>query len=304
MEIVILNSKEIDIGNRLDVFVSENIKDYSRSYIKKIIENGMVKVNGTIKKSNYRLKSGEQIIVSIPRPIELMLKAEKIDLDIIYEDDYILIINKPQGMVVHPAHSNYSGTLVNALLHHCTKLSSINDAVRPGIVHRIDKYTSGIIMVAKTNEAHMNLSQQLKEHRIMRKYIALLEGRVKKEFGTIEAPIGRHPIDRKKMTVISKNGKNAVTHFKVLELYESNTLIEAQLETGRTHQIRVHAAYCGHPVVGDMVYGYKKQKFKLKGQLLHASTLGFLHPKSNAYVEFMAPLPNYFEEVLTILKKR
>lgn len=304
MDISIFDTLESDAGKRLDVFVSESIEGYSRSYIKKIIDSGMVKINGNAKKSNYKLKAGERVEVSIPKPVKLELKAENIHLDIIYEDDHILIVNKPQNMVVHPAHGNYDGTLVNALLNHCTNLSGINGVIRPGIVHRIDKDTSGIIMVAKTNEAHMSLSQQLKEHKITREYLALLEGRVKTESGTIDAPIGRNPRDRKKMDVVSKNGKNAVTHFKVLETYESNTLIEAKLETGRTHQIRVHMAYYGHPVVGDMVYGYKKQRFKLKGQLLHAKTLGFIHPNTNEYMEFHAPLPDYFEEVLSILRKR
>lgn len=304
MDISIFDTLESDAGKRLDVFVSESIEGYSRSYIKKIIDSGMVKINGNAKKSNYKLKAGERVEVSIPKPVKLELKAENIHLDIIYEDDHILIVNKPQNMVVHPAHGNYDGTLVNALLNHCTNLSGINGVIRPGIVHRIDKDTSGIIMVAKTNEAHMSLSQQLKEHKITREYLALLEGRVKTESGTIDAPIGRNPRDRKKMDVVSKNGKNAITHFKVLETYESNTLIEAKLETGRTHQIRVHMAYYGHPVVGDMVYGYKKQRFKLKGQLLHAKTLGFIHPNTNEYMEFHAPLPDYFEEVLSILRKR
>lgn len=304
MDISIFDTLESDAGKRLDVFVSESIEGYSRSYIKKIIDSGMVKINGNAKKSNYKLKAGERVEVSIPKPVKLELKAENIHLDIIYEDDHILIVNKPQNMVVHPAHGNYDGTLVNALLNHCTNLSGINGVIRPGIVHRIDKDTSGIIMVAKTNEAHMSLSQQLKEHKITREYLALLEGRVKTESGTIDAPIGRNPRDRKKMDVVSKNGKNAITHFKVLETYQSNTLIEAKLETGRTHQIRVHMAYYGHPVVGDMVYGYKKQRFKLKGQLLHAKTLGFIHPNTNEYMEFHAPLPDYFEEVLSILRKR
>lgn len=304
MDISIFDTLESDAGKRLDVFVSESIEGYSRSYIKKIIDSGMVKINGNAKKSNYKLKAGQRVEVSIPKPVKLELKAENIHLDIIYEDDHILIVNKPQNMVVHPAHGNYDGTLVNALLSHCTNLSGINGVIRPGIVHRIDKDTSGIIMVAKTNEAHMSLSQQLKEHKITRKYLALLEGRVKTESGTIDAAIGRNPRDRKKMAVVSKNGKNAVTHFKVLETYESNTLIEAKLETGRTHQIRVHMAYYGHPVVGDMVYGYKKQRFKLKGQLLHAETLGFIHPNTKEYMEFHAPLPDYFEEVLSILRER
>lgn len=304
MKTVDLEAFDSDNGKRIDIFLSEKVEGYSRTYFKKLIEDEMVMVDGKPRKANYKLKTGDKIVVTLPDPVELEVKPEDIDIDIVYEDDELLVVNKPQGMVVHPAHGNYSGTLVNGLLKRCHGLSGINGVIRPGIVHRIDKDTSGIIVVAKTNEAHIALSEQLKEHSIDRKYIALLEGRLKEESGTVDAPIGRDPVNRKKMTVVSKNGKNAVTHYKVLELFDSNTLIEARLETGRTHQIRVHMAYIGHPVVGDPVYGYKKQRFKLNGQLLHAAFLGFVHPKTQEYMAFTAPLPEYFKKVLDILRNK
>jgi len=302
MEIIELEAMNCDAGKRIDVFLAEKIDGYSRSYLKKVIEDKLVTVCGEVKKANYKLKLGDKIKVLMPSPVNLEIKPEDIDIDVIYEDDVLLVVNKPQGMVVHPAHGNYRGTLVNALLKRCHGLSGINGVIRPGIVHRIDKNTSGVIVVAKTNEAHLDLSQQLKNHTIERKYIALLEGRLKEEKGTIDAPIGRDPFNRKKMAVTSKNSKNAVTHYRVLELFKANTLIEARLETGRTHQIRVHMAYIGHPVVGDTVYGYKKQRFKLEGQLLHAALLGFVHPVTKKYMEFTAPLPDYFEKILNTLR--
>lgn len=302
MEIIELEAMNCDAGKRIDVFLAEKIDGYSRSYLKKVIEDKLVTVCGEVKKANYKLKLGDKIKVLMPSPVNLEIKPEDIDIDVIYEDDVLLVVNKPQGMVVHPAHGNYSGTLVNALLKRCHGLSGINGVIRPGIVHRIDKNTSGVIVVAKTNEAHLDLSQQLKNHTIERKYIALLEGRLKEEAGTIDAPIGRDPLNRKKMAVTSKNSKNAVTHYRVLELFKSNTLIEAKLETGRTHQIRVHMAYIGHPVVGDTVYGYKKQRFKLQGQLLHAALLGFVHPVTKKYMEFTAPLPDHFKKILNTLR--
>ncbi len=301
MEGLEFNINQIEEGKRLDTYLSENIEGYSRTYMQKLIDEHAVLVNQKHIKTNYKLKAGDLISVSIPEPVPLEVEAEKIDLDIVFEDDDIVIINKPQGMVVHPAHGNYSGTVVNALLEHCDNLSGINGVMRPGIVHRIDKDTSGIIVIAKTNEAHMSLSEQLKEHTITRKYNALLEGCVKSSSGRIETLIGRNPSDRKKMAVVDRNGKNAVTHFKVIESFDKNTLIEAQLETGRTHQIRVHMAHIGHPVVGDTVYGFKKQKFDTNGQLLHARVLGFMHPRTKQYVEFEAPLPDYFENILRIL---
>jgi 23S rRNA pseudouridine1911/1915/1917 synthase len=295
-------------GERLDSFLSEKVEGYSRTYIQKLIEEGHCKVNGKNAKPGLRLRRGDKVEAVIPDPVPLEVKPEEIELDIIYEDNDIIIINKPQGMVVHPAHGNYSGTVVNALLTHCKSLSDynsftgINGVMRPGIVHRIDKDTSGIIVVAKNNEAHLSLSGQLKEHTITRKYTALLEGRLKTDSGTADTLIGRNPKNRKQMAVVSENGKRAVTHYRVIESFENHTLIEAVLETGRTHQIRVHMAYLGHPVVGDTVYGFKKQRFDTKGQLLHARVLGFIHPTKKEYVEFEAPIPEYFEKVLRHLR--
>lgn len=297
-------------GKRLDSFLSEKIEGYSRTYMQKLIDEGHCKVSGKNAKSNLKLKAGDKVEAVIPDPVPLDVEPEKIELDIVYEDEDIIIINKPQGMVVHPAHGNYSGTVVNALLEHCKNLSDynsltgINGVMRPGIVHRIDKDTSGIIVVAKTNEAHLSLSEQLKKHTITRKYAALLEGRLKNDSGRIETLIGRNPKDRKQMAVVTSNGKKAITRYKVLERFENNTLIEAELETGRTHQIRVHMAALGHPVVGDTVYGYKKQRFDTKGQLLHARVLGFIHPTSKEYVEFEAPIPDYFEKILKVLRNK
>lgn len=304
MRTINLEVSDSDSGKRVDVFLTEHIQGYSRTYFKKLIEDEMVKIDGRARKANYKLNAGQKLDITLPDPVELEIEPEDIEIDVVYEDDDLLVVNKPQGMVVHPAHGNYSGTLVNGLLKRCDGLSGINGIIRPGIVHRIDKDTSGIIVVAKTNEAHMDLSRQLKEHSINRKYVALLEGRLKEEKGTVDAPIGRDPANRKKMTVINKNSKNAITHYKVLELFESNTLIEARLETGRTHQIRVHMAHIGHPVVGDPVYGYRKQRFKLNGQLLHAALLGFVHPRTKEYMEFTAPLPRYFQEILNKLRSR
>ena len=310
MKVMEFNIEAEEQGKRLDSFLSEKIEGYSRTYMQKLIEDENCKVNGKGAKSNLKLRQGDRVEAAIPDPVPLEVEPEKIELDIVYEDADIVIINKPQGMVVHPAHGNYSGTVVNALLSHCGSLSDynsltgINGVMRPGIVHRIDKDTSGIIVIAKTNEAHLSLSEQLKEHSITRKYTALLEGRLKDDAGRIETLIGRNPKDRKQMAVVSGNGKKAVTHYRVLERFDSNTLIEAVLETGRTHQIRVHMAYLGHPLVGDTVYGHKKQKFDTKGQLLHARILGFIHPTSQMYVEFEAALPDYFEKILEILRHR
>lgn len=295
--------EEQQAGKRLDAFLSENIEGQSRSYIQKLIEQEAVLVNEKPAKSNYKLRIGDSIEVHIPDPVPLEVIAEDIDLNIVYEDEDVIVLNKPQGMVVHPAHGNYTGTIVNALLSHCNNLSGINGVMRPGIVHRIDKDTSGIIVIAKNNEAHVSLSEQLKEHTITRCYNALVEGRVKNDEGTIETMIGRNPKDRKEMAVVSRNGKIAVTHYTVLERFENYTLIEARLETGRTHQIRVHMAHIGHPIVGDPVYGYKKQKFHTEGQLLHARILGFIHPRTGDYREFEAPLPEYFTSILNKIRK-
>ena len=292
---------------RLDIYLSENIKDRTRSYIKTLIVSGNVLVNGKEEKSGYKLKNKDEIVVTIPKDELLDIKEENIPLDIIYEDDDIIIINKEKGMVVHPANGNYTGTVVNSLMYsHKNNLSSINGIVRPGIVHRIDKDTSGIIVVAKNDNAHKKLSSQFKEHSITRKYIAIVKGIVKKDTMDIDLPIGRSEKDRKKMAVTNKNSKNAVTHIKVLKrFYNSNlTLVEATLETGRTHQIRVHMAYMGYPLLGDSVYGKKDSKFKINGQVLHAKILGFIHPTTNKYVEFDSNLPKYFEDLIEILEKK
>jgi 23S rRNA pseudouridine1911/1915/1917 synthase len=303
MEKLVFTVEEQQIGKRLDAFLSENIEGQSRSYIQKLIEQEAVLVKGKPTKSNYKLRVDDSVEVCIPDPIPLDVIAEDIELNIVYEDEDVIVVNKPQGMVVHPAHGNYTGTIVNALLSHCDNLSGINGVMRPGIVHRIDKDTSGIIIIAKNNEAHVSLSEQLKEHTITRRYNALVEGVVKTDGGTIETMIGRNPKNRKEMANVTKNGKRAVTHYTVLERFENYTLIEAQLETGRTHQIRVHMAQIGHPIVGDPVYGFKKQKFNTEGQLLHARVLGFIHPRTGEYKEFEAPLPEYFTSILSKIRK-
>ncbi len=290
-----------DAGKRIDTYISEKIENMSRSHVQKLIGENNVYVNNREARSNYKIRIGDIIKVVIPEPVVLNLVAEDIDIDILYEDEDVVVVNKPQGMVVHPAAGNYTGTLVNALLGKCN-LSSINGVIRPGIVHRIDKDTSGILVVAKNDVSHNNLAEQIKNHTVSRVYIALAEGIIKDDEGTINAPIGRHPVERKRMAVVSRNGRNAITHFRVLERYKENTLIEARLETGRTHQIRVHMAYIGHPLVGDPVYGYKKQKYKLIGQALHAKTLGFIHPTKCEYMEFNAPIPEYFKNLLNKLK--
>ena len=264
--------EEDSVGERLDVFISNKFENKSRSYIQGIIEGETATVNSKCRKSNYKLKLSEKITLSIPEPVELNVKAEEIPLDIIYEDSDVIVVNKPQDMVVHPAPGNYSGTLVNALLYHCTDLSGINGVLRPGIVHRIDKDTSGALVVAKNDNAHNSLAEQLKDHSMTRSYLALVEGVIKQDEDSINQPIGRHPTERIKMAVVM-NGKKAVTHYKVIERFENYTLVECNLETGRTHQIRVHMAKIGHPLVGDLVYGFKKQRFNLKGQVLHAKNL-------------------------------
>lgn len=289
-------------GMRIDSYLAKNMEELSRSYIQKLIDEGKVYVNNTIIKPNYKVKQDDVISIDIPEPVKLEVVPENIELDIMYEDDDVIVVNKPQGMVVHPASGNYSGTLVNALLKHCHNLSGINGVMRPGIVHRIDKDTSGVILVAKNDLSHRNVAEQIKEHTVNRRYITLVEGVIKVEKGTIEGAIGRHHTERKKMDVVA-GGKHAVTHFVVLERFKSYTLVEAKLETGRTHQIRVHMSHIGYPVVGDPVYGIKKQKFKLKGQALHAAVLGFVHPRTGVYMEFKAPLPLYFKELLEIVRE-
>lgn len=302
MESFELKVDEDSVGKRLDIFISNRFEDKSRSYIQGIIEGETVTVNGKCRKSNYKLKLEDVVTLEIPEAVELNIKAEEISLDVLYEDSDVIVINKPQDMVVHPAPGNYTGTLVNALLNHCRDLSGINGIIRPGIVHRIDKDTSGALIVAKNDNAHNSLAAQFKEHSIARSYLAIVEGIIKTDEGTIDQPIGRHPKDRIKMGVV-ESGKKAVTHYKVIERFASHTLVECNLETGRTHQIRVHMAKIGHPLVGDLVYGYKKQSFNLKGQTLHAKRLGFIHPSTNEYMEFISPLPAYFEKLIIRLRK-
>lgn len=287
-------------GIRIDKVIAEHEQDMTRSYIQKIIKDGNVSVNGKIVKSNYKVEEQDEVTLLVPAPVELDILPEKMDLDILYEDDDIIVLNKAKGVVVHPAAGHYSGTLVNGLLYHCKdQLSGINGIMRPGIVHRIDMNTTGVIVVCKNDKAHNCIAEQLKVHSITRKYNALVYHCFRQESGTVDAPIGRHPVDRKKMAINERNGKNAVTHYKVLEnLQGKYAHIECQLETGRTHQIRVHMASIQHPLLGDDVYGPSKSNFKLQGQALHARVLGFIHPTTGKYMEFEAPLPEYFQELL------
>ncbi len=294
--------EEEEEGIRLDLYISERQEELSRSYIQKLIKDKLVTVNSKLEKSSYTVKTGDVIELNIPAPRELEITPQPIPLDIIYEDEELLVVNKPQGLVVHPAPGNYDNTLVNGLLYHCRdKLSSINGVIRPGIVHRIDKDTSGLLMVAKTNNAHRSLAEQLKEHTITRKYHAIAMGNIKENNATIKAPIGRHPVDRLRMAVV-EGGRDATTHVRVLERFGEYTYIECQLETGRTHQIRVHLSYIKHPLLGDEVYSSSKVKFNIKGQVLHARALGFIHPKTSQYMEFEAPLPEYFSRLLQHLR--
>ncbi len=295
MEKIKISSK--NAADRLDAFIAENT-DISRSRAVKLIEDGWVLLNGKKANKKTAVKVGDQIELSLPDAIPLEAKAEDIPLNIIYEDSDLLVVNKPKGMVVHPAAGNYEGTLVNALLAHCgDSLSGIGGVMRPGILHRIDKNTSGLLMVAKNDVAHSFLSEQIKEHSFTREYEAVVYGNVKQDSGTVDAPIGRHPVKRKQMAVTDKNSKNAVTHFEVIERYNGFTHIRCRLETGRTHQIRVHMAFIGHPVAGDEVYGPKKAIKELGGQCLHAKKVGFIHPNGE-YMEFDSELPDYFKHFL------
>ena len=293
-----------DVGTRIDVFLAENMEDLSRSGVQKLIDEGMITLNGGKTKANYKLREKDVIDVTVPEVKEVEILPENIPLDILYEDEDVIVVNKPQGMVVHPAPGHTSGTLVNALMFHCgDDLSGINGEKRPGIVHRIDKDTSGVLMVAKNDMAHQSLAAQLAEHSITRKYNAVVYNGFNEDEGTVDQPIGRTPQDRKKMAVTQKHRRHAVTHYRVIERMEKFTLIEAQLETGRTHQIRVHMTYIGHPLLGDPVYGPKKQPISLEGQALHARVLGFIHPRTGEYMEFEAPLPPHFEALLERLRK-
>ena len=288
---------------RIDKCICNYMDSLSRSYIQKIIKDGNVFVNDLPVKSNYKVKVEDKVRFIIPDNIEPDITAQNIPLDIIYEDADILIINKPKNMVVHPAPGHYEGTIVNAVMFHCKDaLSGINGVMRPGIVHRIDKDTTGSLIICKNDEAHNNIAAQLKEHSINRRYRAIVWGRVSQDEGVIDAPIGRHPTDRKKMAINHKNGKRAVTHYRVLERFDRFTYIECRLETGRTHQIRVHMTSIGHPLLGDEVYSSTKSPYKVDGQTLHAMTLGFVHPSTKEYIEFEAPLPEYFEDILRKLR--
>ena len=291
-------------ASRLDAFLSAQLDGLSRSHIQKILKGGGVLVNGRPEKSSYRVAPGDQVELEVPEPEEPEILAEEMDLDILYEDRDIILINKPKGMVVHPAVGHYSGTLVNGLMAHCREdLSGINGVLRPGIVHRIDMDTTGVLIACKNDFAHTSIAQQLKVHSITRKYYAIVHGVIREEEGTVNAPIGRHPTDRKKMSINTKNGREAVTHYRVLQRFEKFTYVECQLETGRTHQIRVHMASIHHPLLGDTVYGPAKCPVSgLQGQTLHAGVLGFIHPRTGEYMEFSAPLPEYFQELLKKLK--
>lgn len=292
-------------GERLDKFIVQNIDAITRSYAVKLIESGNVRVNGRVQGKNYKLKESDEVSVEIPEAVELDVKAENIPLDIVYEDGDLLVVNKPKGMVVHPAAGNYNATLVNALLYHCKGgLSGINGVIRPGIVHRIDKDTSGLLIVAKTDTAHLDLAEQIKEHTFKRAYQAVVYGNIKEDSGVISQPIGRSPKDRKKMAVTFKNSKNAVTHYEVVKRYGSFTHIRCRLETGRTHQIRVHMSYIGHPLAGDAVYGPSKVITSLNGQCLHAGEIGFVHPKTKEYMSFKSELPDWFKLFLKKLENQ
>ncbi len=290
-------------GERIDKFLSDSLPHVSRSYIQKLIKDGQVTVNQKTVKSNYKLNVGDLLSMEEPELQEPDIEAEDIPLNILYEDSDLLIINKPKGMVVHPSAGHYSGTLVNALMYYCKDdLSGINGVLRPGIVHRIDMDTTGSLLVCKNDFTHNHIAEQLKVHSITRVYHAIVHGILKEDEGTINAPIGRHPIDRKKMSINHKNGKEAVTHYKVLKRFKNFTYIECRLETGRTHQIRVHMSSISHPLLGDTVYGPAKSPYKLQGQTLHAKTIGIIHPRTGAYLEIDAPLPEYFTNLLKKLE--
>lgn len=298
--------KEQEKGMRLDRFLAEKLPEFSRSFIQKKIKEGNVRVGQKAGKSNDKLSLQDEIILEIEPPTELEVLPENILLDILYEDDDLIVINKPKEMVVHPAPGHDTGTVVNALLYHCKdSLSGINGVMRPGIVHRIDQNTTGAIVICKNDYSHQCIAAQLKEHSITRTYHAIVLHGIKEESGTIESTIGRHPTDRKKMAMNVKNGKEAVTHYQVLDrLNRKYTYVACRLETGRTHQIRVHMAGIGHPVLGDSVYGPKSCPFRLTGQTLHAKTLGFIHPRTKEYIEFDAPLPEYFLHLLEVLRRK
>ena len=301
MESIYFTVSEEDNGVRIDKYLSVHMVEKSRSYLQKLLKSEDVKVNEKTVKANYKVASGDVISVSVPEPEEVNIQPEDIPLDILYEDEDLIVVNKPKDMVVHPSAGHYSHTLVNALMFHCrNELSGINGVMRPGIVHRIDRNTTGSLLVCKNDFTHNHIAEQLKEHSINRRYRAIVHGVLKEDDGVVDAPIGRHPTDRKKMAVNYKNGKSAVTHYHVCQRFSNFTYIECQLETGRTHQIRVHMKSIGHPILGDDVYGPAKCPYHLEGQTLHAMILGFIHPRKNSYMEFTTPLPEYF---INLLKK-
>ena len=304
-KIIIKNVEPEYNGQRIDKFLSETLPEYSRSFIQKVVKDGGVLVDEKCVKSNYKLSAGQILKLNVPELVEPDIIPEDIALDILYEDDDIIVVNKPKGMVVHPAAGHYTGTLVNALMYHCRdNLSGINGVTRPGIVHRIDMNTTGVLVACKNDAAHVFLSEQLAVHSITRKYNAIVHNSFKENSGTVDAPIGRHHIDRKKMAIDYKNGRNAVTHYSVISNYGKYAYIECQLETGRTHQIRVHMSSIGHPLLGDDVYGSGKSPYRLEGQTLHARVLGFVHPSTGKYMEFEAPLPDYFKEIIVDLENK
>ena len=293
-------------GERLDKFLSTIYPDFSRAFFQKLIKNQKVWVNDQNQKASFPVHTDDLVKIEIPDAVETTIVPEDIPLDILYEDQDLLIVNKPKGMVVHPSAGHYTGTLVNAIMYHCKdSLSGINGEIRPGIVHRIDMDTTGSLIVCKNDEAHVDIAQQIKEHSVNRIYVGIVCGNVKDDEGTIEGPIGRHPIERKKMAINEKNGKPAITHYKVLERFGNYTYMQFKLETGRTHQIRVHMASIGHPLLGDALYSSNRSTFKnLQGQTLHAQTIGFIHPRTGEYMEFSAPLPEYFKKLLSILQSK
>lgn len=302
-ELISLCVDEESSGERADKLLSAVLSDYSRSFTQNLFAENLVFCKGKAISKSFKVKAGDKLEFTVPEPKMLSLEPEDVELEIMYEDSDLLVVNKPRGMVVHPAPGNYSGTLVNALLHHCKgNLSGINGVIRPGIVHRIDKDTSGLLLVAKNDNAHVSLSAQIKEHSLLREYRAVIHGKLKEQSGIVDAPIGRSASDRKKMCVTDKNSKNAVTHYEVLEEYKDFSFLRLRLETGRTHQIRVHMAYLGHPVAGDPVYGPKNGVTKLGGQCLHAGLLGFVHPVSGEFIRTEAPLPDYFTDFIRRIK--
>lgn len=303
METLTFTTIETDTGSRLDKYLSSQMPEFTRSFLQKLIKEDCVRVGNQSVKANYKLKPSEIVSVIVPAPKETEIIPENIPLDILYEDESLLIVNKPKNMVVHPSAGHYTGTLVNAVMYHCKdSLSGINGSIRPGIVHRIDKDTTGSLIICKNDESHLCIAEQIKNHSIKRIYRGIVSGYMKEQEGRIEGNIGRHPTDRKKMAIRTNGGKHAVTHYKTLEQWKNAAYMEFCLETGRTHQIRVHMAGNGHPLLGDVIYGNPKNPYKLNGQALHAMTIGFIHPNTKEYLEISAPLPEYFESLMRKLR--